>query len=203
MRFLVDRYFRNRQSGAEPGRFRWGLHGVETPDFAEGINELLAEHGIAPLQARYLDRVEGEGSADHLGRVRRLLKSSLDAGVPPVLNLRSFQVKRREENARDPRWESAFSHYVLVTKLRGETSEIGFEVEVIDPFGGRRTVLYLHLEANGQPFRALKGNDKSGEWLAGRPFLQVVAPGVPTLRPAKPDWSERYLVVANHLIGRF
>jgi len=31
----------------------------------------------------------------------------------------------------------------------------------------------------------------------------VLAPGVPTLRPANLEWHERYLVVANYLIGRF
>jgi hypothetical protein len=112
-------------------------------------------------------------------------------------------VKRREENGGDPLWEPGVSHFVLVLAMRGEPSETGVELEVLDPWRANRTVVYLHREANGRDFRALKGVAGSGDWLGGRPFLQILAPGVPTLRPADVEWSGRYVVVANHLIGRF
>lgn len=203
MRYLVDRYFRHRKSSLDPTRPRWGAHGVESEDLVEGNNELLAEHGIAPLKGCYLDRGANESESGHLLRVRGLIKDSVEAGVPPILSLRSFLVKRREENGGEPRWETGVSHFVLVVRVGDGASETGFELEVIDPWGGRRTALFVHREGNGQAFRALRGNEDSGEWLDGKPFLQVVAPGVPTLRPGHLDWSDRYLVVANHLTGRF
>jgi len=203
MRFLVDRYFRNRPSTTNPGLPRWGIHGVECEDLATGLDELLADHGLAPLAASYLDLETGESEPDHLARVRSWIEDSIAAGTPPLLSLRSFHVKRREENEGDPRWESGISHYVLITALRGEASAAGFEVEAIDPWKGHRTTLYLHREANGRSFRALKGNGETGTWLDGRPFLQVLAPEVPTLRPANVEWSGRYLVVANFLVGRY
>ena len=63
--------------------------------------------------------------------------------------------------------------------------------------------LFVHREANGQLFMALRGTQDSGDWLTGLPFLQVLAPDVPSLRPQNLEWSERYLVTANYLIGDF
>ncbi len=203
MRFLVDRYLRGRPSAVFAGQPRWGAHGVEATDLAAGLRELFEEHGAAACGATYLDRETDEGEVDHLKRVCGLVRDSIAAGVHPILNLRSFHVKRREENGGDPLWEPGVSHYVLVLAIRGEPSETGVELEVLDPWKAHRTVIYLHREANGRDFRALKGVSGSGKWLGGRPFLQVLAPDVPTLRPADVEWSGRYLVVANHLIGRF
>lgn len=203
MRFLVDRYFRGRPSAVFPGQPRWGLHGIEATDLAAGMRELFAEHHLAPCEAAYLDREEGEDEGTHLHRVASLIRDSIQAGLPPILNLRSFYVKRREENGSEPLWEAGVSHYVLVLALRTEPSTCGVELAILDPWRARRSVVYLHREANGRDFRALKGVAESGTWLSGRPFLQVLAPDLPTLRPADVEWSERYLVVANHLIGRF
>ncbi|MCB1203119.1 MAG: hypothetical protein KDN18_02585 [Verrucomicrobiae bacterium] len=203
MRFLVDRYFRLRKSTIHPAEQRWGVHGIACEDLTAGLNELLAEHGAPALSARYLDREEGETEADHLTRVCRLISRSLAEETPPILNLRSFVVKRREENGNEPKWETGASHYVLVTALRGTPSETGSELEVIDPWKGRRTVIYLHREANGRDFLALKGTLTNGTWRDDRPFLQVLAPDVASVRPANVEWSDRYLLVANHLIGRF
>ena len=203
MRFLVDRYFRHRPSTIDPSRMRWGVHGIDCRDLAFGVNELLAEHKLDPLAATYLDREPEEKEREHLARVIDLIRDTLETGTPPMLNLRTFLVKKREENGDEPEWESGVSHYVLVTAIRGEPSDTGGELEVIDPWQGRRTVIYLHREPNGRSFRALKGSEAAGQWLDGRPFLQVLVPGVPTMRPANLEWHERFLVIANHLIGRF
>jgi hypothetical protein len=203
MRFLVDRYFRLRPSTLDPSQMRWGVHGIDCRDLVTGLNELLADHALVPLAGAYLDREPEEKERDHLARIFDLIRRSLAEETPPMLNLRTFLVKSREENGGEPEWETGVSHYVLVTGIHGEPSDTGGELEVIDPWQGRRTVIYLHREPNGRDFRALKGSETSGEWLAGRPFLQVLAPGVPTMRPANLDWHERYLVIANHLIGRF
>lgn len=203
MRFFVDRFLRGRPSAVFPGQPRWGVHGVEATDLAAGLREWFEEHGVAPCGDAYLDREKDEGEVDHLQRVRRLVGESIAAGFPPILNLRSFHVKRREENGGDPRWEPGVSHYVLVLAIRGDPSETGFELEILDPWKAHRSSIYLHREANGRDFLALKGVSGSGKWLDGRPFLQVLAPEVSTLRPADVEWSGRYVVVANHLIGRF
>lgn len=201
MRYLVDRYFKGKPSLTYPTEKRWGPHGIDCRDLVLGINELLAEGGLAPLIGTYLDRLPAEDGASHVVRCRDLIARSIAGGTMPLLSLRSFVVKRREENEGEPRWEVGRHHYVLITGLHEVGLPFGFELEVIDPWRGKRTRLYLHREGNGQPFRALRGVEGSGVWLDGFPFLQVLAPEVETLRPGNLEWSERFIVVANFIIA--
>lgn len=203
MRYLVDRYFKDRPSATYPGQPRWGVHGIDCRDLVAGLNEMLREHGQPELNSRYLDREEAESEADHLLRCHELIADSLENGVPPILSIRTFVVKVREENGGEPAWEPGPHHYVLVTGVVGKPSAAGVELEIIDPWGGQRTVIYLHREPMGRSFRALKGTLDDGEWLDGRSFLQLLAPEVPSLRPKDLNWSERSVVVANFLAGRF
>jgi hypothetical protein len=203
MRFLVDRFFKSRNSVSYPGERRWGLHGIESSDLATGLNEMLAENDLAPLASTYLDRRKDETAAEHLTRCHQLIARSIESGVMPVLSLRSFVVKRRERMQMNPHWESGIHHYVLVVAVDEKPSSLGFELEVIDPWRGKRGVVYLHRETHGHPFTALKGTEDNGEWLSGRPFLKGIAEDLPSLRPADLDWSERFNIVANFLIGRF
>lgn len=203
MLYLVDRYFKNRGSVAYRGQQRWGVHGVDCRDLVLGLNELLEEHGKVGVKSLYLDRKDDESESDHLLRCHDLISDSVKNGVPPILSLRTFVVKAREENGDAPAWEPGPHHYVLVTGVVGKLSAAGIELEIIDPWRGLRTVIYLHREPQGRAFRALKGTLEDGEWLDGRPFLQVLAHDVPSLKPKDLDWSERSIVVANFLAGRF
>ena len=168
-----------------------------------GLNELLAEQGRAGVNALFLDREGDESEADHLIRCHELISDSVQEGVPPILSLRTYVVKEREENGEVPVWEPGPHHYVLVTGVVGKLSKAGVELEIIDPWRGNRTVIYLHREPQGRSFRALKGTLEEAEWLDGRPFLQVLAPEVPSLKPKDLEWFERSIVVANFLMGRF
>ncbi len=203
MRYVVDRYFKNRPSLTYPGQQRWGPHGIDCRDLVLGLNELLAEQGRAGVNALFLDREGDESEADHLIRCHELISDSVQEGVPPILSLRTYVVKEREENGEVPVWEPGPHHYVLVTGVVGKLSAAGVELEIIDPWRGNRTVIYLHREPQGRSFRALKGTLEEGEWLDGRPFLQVLAPEVPSLKPKDLEWFERSIVVANFLMGRF
>ena len=200
MRFFVDRYLRSRDSTVYPSAKRWGVHGVAAEDLLAGLNDLLEEGGREKLKGNYLDRRNDETEEAHLARVQRLLRASLDNGVTPILSLRSYLVREREEEAG---WETGVHHNVVVTRVPEGASSVGFEIEAIDPYGGRSVEIFIHREGNGQSFLALKGTLDEGNWLRGRPFLQVVAPDVPTVRPRDLEWSQRYIVVANYLIGEF
>lgn len=203
LRFLVDRFFRTRPSLADPSRFRWGVHGVDCEDLAAGLNELLAEHQIAPLRALAPVREKEEKDAEFLARIHREMGRSLRKGLPLILSLRAYYVKRREEKDLEPHWEIAAHHYVMVEGFQNPEPTVGFDLEVLDPWKARRSRVFLHNEAAGQDFLGLRGKPDTDAWLGGRSFLLVLAPGLPTLRPADLDWSERYLVTANFLIGRF
>lgn len=202
MRYVVDRYFQAKPSAVYPGERRWGVHGVASDDLLLGMNDLLEEHGQPAWTGRYLDRVEDESAEDHVERIRRYVERSLERGASPILSLRSFLVKRRDERGGEPAWEVANHHNLVVLAVAGPASDIGIHLEAIDPFGGRRVRLFLHRESH-QPYRALKGVEPGGEWLDGRPFLLAIAPDCPTLRPGHLEWSDRLVVIANYLVGDF
>lgn len=204
LRYLTEHLFENRRSAEMPGRMRWGPHGVVCRDFAAGLNELLAESDLPELRSAFLDREEGEVDAGFRERIRGWLETSLEHGTPPVLALRS-QSARRGEKKKEPAWQVHRQHFVVIASVESEeeSGSTGFRAMALEPNGGRLVELYLFNEPNGQPFRALRGSEDRGEWLGGRPFLQVLAPGVPSLRPANLEWSERFLVTAHFLMGDF
>ncbi|MEM7700157.1 MAG: hypothetical protein AAF236_17315 [Verrucomicrobiota bacterium] len=203
IRFVVDRFFRNRPSVVYPGRKRWGLHGVSTADLATGYNELLEAEGLSALNATYLDREVGEPITEMLHRVHDMIEQSLRNGACPILSLRSYAAKRRESEDFEAAWETARHHIVTVVEITKPVSETGFEIEILDPWEGKARRLYLHADATGLSFSALKGVEETGQWLSGQRFLQVLAPGVWVMRPRDLEWSDRFIVVANFLIGDF
>lgn len=203
--YLVDRYFRNRPSTVVRGQKRWGFHGVYAADLTESFREILEEVNLPACSADYLDRIEGETDRQQLARIHRWMAESLEKGFPPVMSLRSFMVKTRPEHGDDPRWEPGFHHFVVVQSVPRNLPlrAAGMEVRVIDPHSGQISGIHIHPEPGQQPFMALKGNVEKGEWVGGRPFLLVTAPAIKSLRPAGLKWSDRYLVVANYLLGDF
>ena len=201
MRFLVDRYFRNRPSVVYPAQKRWGVHGILSADLVTGLNELLEENGVPELSATYLDRESEETESDHLERIYETIAESLENGVAPILSVRSFVVRHRDDKG--PAWEAGWHHNVVIREIEETKDATGFALKALDPFRGKEVAMYIHIEGSGQSFRALKGIQESGNWLNGRPFLQVLAPDLPTIRPQNVTWSERFIVVANFLIGDF
>lgn len=204
MRFLVDRLFQNRKSVVYPRRQRWGVHGVASADLATGINELLEESGVKPLRASYLDRKPGEGNDIFQERIFSWMERSIKNGIPPILSLRSYVVRYRD-GKKDPAWETTHQHFVTLTGITAEGGKRvgGFPAAIIDSNGPKLTEIHLYVEPNGQPFRAMKGVIEENRWLDGQPYLLVLAPEVRSLFPADLEWSERFLIVADFLIGDF
>ncbi|MCG8600377.1 MAG: hypothetical protein MI807_09580 [Verrucomicrobiales bacterium] len=198
---LINQYFRDRKSVVKPGQNRWGVHGIFSEDLAAGLNEWLAGSGVPELQSDYLDRIAGETEGEHMRRVHEMIAKSLRNGVSPILSLRSFVVRTRTPGK--PGWETGLHHNVVVADVDEKPGALGFQVTVLDPAGAREVPVFIHRDGGRLPFRAMRGVDGNGEWLKGFSFLQVMAPEVPALRPKNLEWSERYLVTANFLIGDF
>ncbi len=206
-RFLIERYFRNQKSVVNSTAKRWNIYGVKSADLANGLNDLLKENKIPPLKASYLDKKDGESDALFLKRIHEWMSHSVSRGVPPILSLKSYMVRRRKENNFQPGWEAERHHYVVVTSLPKKLSDAppsrGFEAIVIDSNGAIQRPVFIHLESNAQAFRALKGDETDDQWLDGRPYLLVEASQIRAMRPADMKWSDRFIVVANFLIGDF
>ena len=184
---------------------RIGFHGILVSDLAIGFSELLTEASQEKVDFEYLDRKEKESDPDYLKRIHKWMRRSVERGFPPVLSLRSFAVKTDEKNENKPAWRAMNHHFVAIRSVSTELKEnaAGFEVGVIDSSSGKVSQVFIHLEPNNQPFRAMKGNEIEGEWLDGRPFLLVTAPHITVLTPKNLAWSDRHIVIANSLIGRF
>lgn len=202
MRFVVDRYLKLRDSSVYPGQRRWGVHGVASEDLVAGMNELLAAHGAGELAATYLDRQEGEASLDFARRIHRLMQTSLERGVTPILSLRAFYVRDQEESGHEPAWETGPHHNVVVTAAGDFAAGSGFLLTALDPWEGREIAIFVYREG-AQSFRALKGIEAGGVWRDGRSFLVAAAPEAVSLQPRTLAWHERFLIVANFLIGDF
>ncbi|MEM1441113.1 MAG: hypothetical protein AAGF67_02145 [Verrucomicrobiota bacterium] len=202
MRFVTDRYFRLRESTVHQNRKRWGVHGIAADDIVVGLNELLADHELGELSGAYLDRRPGEASLDFAQRIHGTMKQSVDRGVMPILSLRAYYVRQQEELENQPAWEVGPQHAVVITKVGPFEAKSGFLLTALDPWGGKEIAIFLYREG-AQSFRALKGVEPTGEWLDGRPFLVASAPEAITLQPGKLEWHERWIVVANYLVGDF
>ncbi|NNE92204.1 MAG: hypothetical protein HKN23_11200 [Verrucomicrobiales bacterium] len=213
LRAVVDKFFKNKRSTVDPKSPRWGPHGVVPVDLAAAANEWLgAPNG--ELTGDWLDRRnEAEMGAEFAARIHGKFRDSIRAGVPPILSLRSFMVREKDDESGDLEWKIGNHHFVLVTEVpeilvpKDKAARVegafGFRAGVIDPNGGIRTEAHIFVEPNVQPFAALKGNSKAGFWRSGRSFLLVSAPAVKAVRPVNSEWSERIVVIANYLIGDF
>lgn len=203
IRWIVNKYFKARKSIVFPDRKRWGVHGIQDADLVTGFNELLADHELPALQATYLDRGKDETRAAHIARCHELMETSIQNGVLPILGIRSYVVRRRERNDMAPAWEIGTFHNVVVHSIVRPPSYTGFEIAVLDPSRGHATTAYLFREPNRQDFSALKGIEENGDWIHGEPYLQILAPDLPTTRPQDLEWSDRIVIAATFLIGDF
>jgi len=205
LRFAIDRYFLGRPSVVFPRMKRLRPEGTEPEDLTAAYREILEAHELRPVKGNYLDRKENESDTALVARLHGDLSESIRAGIPPILGLRSFLAQRDDSpEAEDGEisWKPARSHYVVVTEIpkRLRDGEWGFRFELIDPNGGALKTGFVYAEPQ-QPFVALKGNEVTGQWLSGSPFLVVQAPAVVSLQPKDAIWRDRVVIVAHHLIG--
>ncbi|MCB1086096.1 MAG: hypothetical protein KDM63_03550 [Verrucomicrobiae bacterium] len=203
LRFLIDRWFRNQPSAIFPTKKRLSFDGVLEEDMAEACRELFDAHQWKAPGAGYLDRQFGESSPDFLTRVRKAMADSIEDGMPPILSLKTYVARRLKRMNDELAWEPAAHHWVVVTGVGKElrAGDLGFPIDLINPDGGYETTAFVYTETR-QDFLALKGTEAKGQWLKGRPFLLVQAPGILTLRPKEADWPDRIIVVANFLIRK-
>lgn len=206
LRFLIDRYFQNVQSEIFPRAKRLGHNGVLVVDLRNAFNDLLRENQLEPLASLDLNRLDGERDRDFLERVHGKLQQSLGRGIPPIIQLRSYAAMQEEEGSSKVVWKAAKNHFLVVTRVPTELrkQDMGFVFDAIDPNGGHLVSGYIFGEQH-LPFQAEKGIDRSTrvEWLSGRPFLLVKAPGVVSLQPRKAIWRDRVIVALSAVIGSF
>lgn len=127
-----------RHHGARPsttlkGRLRWSANGINVEDLVAAANEMNRPLFLPPLLHDDLFLRSRETPEALLRRTRERFDRSLDKGIPPILSLRRFVLRKGV-------WTAVQGHFVTVTaaprKLaRGESS---FTFHYLDPWGGKR-----------------------------------------------------------------
>jgi hypothetical protein len=130
-----------RERGMRPsahliGRPRWSPSGVNVLDLCDMGNELARGHFLPQLKHDVFFAVAGESQSELLRRVHRRLEGSLSKGMPPVVNLRRYSLRREGGGA--PQWIALQAHFVTITAVpmtlpQGSRS---FAVKYMDPWGG-------------------------------------------------------------------
>ena len=175
VRHLLDTYG-SLPSTVRPNHSMQNHRGMHWQDVAVFMNAILADHGGPVVTGGYLNRGRDEPQLDHLRRVHGLLSTSLDAGWPPVVAVRSY-VADINPNRGVVEWRTGESHYLAVTEIGAlaEAGDGGFPFRYADSFRVGVHQGFIHIERQ-RDFEAQTTVDAIGRWVDDYPFLTVTAP---------------------------
>lgn len=139
-----------RPSATLKGRMRWSTRGINVEDLVEAANEMNRPLYLPMLVQDGLFLSGREKPEALLERTRERLDKSLSKGVPPLLSLRRFVLRKGV-------WVPIQGHFVTVTAVPRKITkgESGFRISYFDPWGGKRCEGYLKLP--DQPVLAAAG----------------------------------------------
>lgn len=127
-----------RPSSHMRGHARWSRRGVSVADLRDMGNEMAAGHYLPLLSEEVFFLKAGETPHNLLRRVHQRLGTSLAKGLPPILSIRRYALRRTPGQAAS--WVILDAHFVTLTSLptRLDRHATSFPVTYIDPWGGRR-----------------------------------------------------------------
>lgn len=167
---------------------RWSRHGgVSSADLADIGNEMAAGRFLPGIRWDSLIATSGGDHGKLLRHAHRRLSRSLIRGLPPILALK--RAARRTSDASPSAWRIVEGHYVVVTGMPSRIGRDanGFDLEFMDPHGGRQRTGTLRIPDGAGP---------------ALPWLEFVSPDTPVgLRLVRP--GEQSLVTAAAAVGRF
>lgn len=215
VRHLLEKYGAG-PSTVYPNRARYSAKtgGLAAEDMSGFVNDCLKEFGQQPLATGYLDRKEGETPAQHLRRVHALLLKSLQAGVPPIVNVRSYsaakdKVKDNEKDNDDYSWYGLYGHSITILDvdpvLRENDKGFRFWYAESDTGHEKASVesAYASLAARNftapRKFSVLPDKTEKWEWVSNSPFLVVTAPAMPLNTEKEPGYK-RTLITLRHAV---
>ena len=129
-----------RPSRHAPGHPRWSRRGVSVADLRDMANEMTLGQYLPPVSGEVLF-LDGRETPQHLlHRVYQRLATSLTKGLPPVLSLRRYALRRPKKPGQAAQWVLIDAHFVTLTavprQLDGSARAIA--VSYLDPWGGKR-----------------------------------------------------------------
>ena len=135
--YKIIREIGMRPSKHVTGHPRWSRRGVSVADLRDMANEMTLGKYLPQLGEEVLFLRSRETPEKLLGRVHKILDTSLAKGFPPILSLRRFVL--RKESGKPAEWRVVEAHFVTLVALprKLDRNARSFTVAYIDPWGGK------------------------------------------------------------------
>ena len=149
--FTIIRRHGMRPSPHLGGRPRWSRSGVNVIDLADIANEITTATGLPEIHHEILVLHRNETAAQQLARTHRRLETSLARGLPPVLSIRRFALRKNAAGSGE--WTAIDAHFVTITEVprRLPRNAESFAVGYIDPWGAHHRTGEIHLAPPSPP----------------------------------------------------
>ncbi|MEO7100196.1 MAG: hypothetical protein ABI162_12605 [Luteolibacter sp.] len=181
-----------RECGMRPskhiiGRPRWSRKGVNIADLCDMANETASGKMLPLVSQEVLFLKKGESQDNLLRRVHQRLDVSLSKGLPPILSLRRYVLRKSA-------WMVLDAHFVTLLSMprKLEKGSRGFAVTYADPWGGK-----IRTGSIAIPDRAVLSNLATAS-----PCLEAVFPqssvGNKLVRP-----GEQTMLTLSAALGRW
>ena len=132
-----------RTEGSRPSthmgdRMRWSKKGVNVVDLCDMANEMTIGHYLPKISYEVFFLKTGEDQGDLLKRTHSRLAKSLAKGLPPLISIRRFALRKQKSGRKE--WTIVDAHFVTLTSLpkKLEKGATSFAVTYLDPWGGKR-----------------------------------------------------------------
>ncbi|TAE77219.1 MAG: hypothetical protein EAZ84_04930 [Verrucomicrobia bacterium] len=181
-----------RRHGLQPSstlknRKRWTRDGINVEDLVVAANEMTRPLYLPPVTGDDLFLRRSERPEQLLRRTHEQLARSLAKGIPPLLSLRRFVLRKGH-------WTPIEGHFITITAVPRKLAreEHSFVIRYLDPWGGKR----------GEGSISLPNHDLLHSPGQSAPCLHAILPdahvGKNQVRP-----GEKTALVPAAMIGRW
>ncbi len=182
-----------RPSKHVPGHPRWSRRGVSLADLRDMGNEMAAGQNLLQFSDEVFFLKPRESPEKLLRRVHQRLEKSLDKGLPPVISLRRYAL-RKPSTGGVPQWVVIDAHFITLTAIPRKIDKLArsFPVSYIDPWGGKRCQGVI-----GVPDRPLFANASGQSFCMEADFPQT------SVGKTKSDKEDKTFLAVSAAMGRW
>lgn len=213
IRNLISSYGLKPSESYSATRLRYtDENGMSADDQLLFFNEILSDSGLPNAAASYLDRKKDEPSSSHLRRVHSMFVESLDAGMPPIVEFRSFAARPpglvEKLRGGGHKWHGLAGHSVALVEIQPELrdDDSGFWCRYADSASGQVESAFVHVEqvrdfVATKQFTVTDKGEEVWDWVSDYPYLLITAPTQLLNTQVEPG-HVRTIITLRHAIVR-